>query len=121
MSRNNSISSVRSAAGAKTWIVNHIKEHHRSVNAAYNVYYGGITTPGSSTATTPAQSRKNSGDAASAAATAAAPAPAPASAPAVHAAGNERPSYFDRAKKAIKKHHQSTNAAYSAYYGMGMN
>ncbi|KXJ87889.1 hypothetical protein Micbo1qcDRAFT_197557 [Microdochium bolleyi] len=115
MSRNNSVSSARSVSGAKNWIVNHMKEHHRSVNAAYNAYYGGITTPSTSTESTPAQSRKNSSDAPAAPAAAAAPAPF------VHAAGNERPSYFDRAIKAAKKHHKSTNAAYASYYGMGVH
>ena len=118
-SRNNSITSVKSAAGAKAWIVNHIKEHHRSVNAAYGAYYGGIT-PATSRDSTPAQSRKGSASG-SPAVQAAAPAPAPAPAPFVHAAGNDHPSLFDRAIKAVKKHHKETNTAYQSYYGMGIN
>ncbi|KAH7014488.1 uncharacterized protein B0I36DRAFT_355691 [Microdochium trichocladiopsis] len=114
MSRNNSITSVKSASGAKAWIVNHMKEHHRSVNAAFNAYYGSVT-PDSSRDSTPAQSRKSSAVGTTPVAEAAAPAPF------VHAAGNERPSYFDRAIKAAKKHHKSTNAAYQSYYGMGVH
>lgn len=116
--RNNSITSVKSAAGAKAWVVNHIKEHHRSVNAAYSAYYGGIT-PATSAESTPAQSRKGSASGSPAVQAAAVPAPAPA--PFVHAAGNDHPSLFDRAIKAIKKHHKDTNSAYKSYYGMGAN
>jgi hypothetical protein len=72
------------------------KAHHESLNAAYQATY----SPGLSAASTPATSRKSSTT----------------SQDTEHADRN-----ITKAWKAIKKHHQEMNEAYTVFYSQGMS
>jgi hypothetical protein len=72
------------------------KAHHDSLNAAYQATY----SLGTSTASTPTTSRKNSSTSVS---------------------SEEQPDRnITKAWKALKKHHQDMNQAYSVFYSQGM-
>jgi hypothetical protein len=78
------------------------KQHHSSVQGAYEAFYG-VGSRSSSFAATP-NSRSARGSVVSAAPSA-----------------DKKASAWDKVKKAAKDHHRAANEAYQAYYGIGMS
>lgn len=92
-------------------ISRYAKEHHNSVQGAFEAYYGagyqtprsGSATPAASTATSAAPSRRVSVESSN-----------------EGTISEKKKSTWKSFKQAAKEHHKSINAAYSAVYGQGM-
>jgi hypothetical protein len=101
--RHNSVISTKSIKNGFKTLAEKYKEHDRSVNAAWQAYYGIGYPTQSSMAARPSQSRNSSS----------------ASEESVRAESS--PSSFSKAVKAVKtkakQHHVAVNDAYSSLYG----
>jgi len=86
-----------------TPLLEKVKDHHRSVNAAYSTYYGAGTSsspiPSAPPSTRPSMESSRSSSRSS-------------STSSINKA-------WSTIKKAAREHHESVNAAYTTYYGAG--